>query len=132
MKNLAATTAKYLGKTHEQYGCLELAYHLLKDLGLPVPEAVGDWSVKNYKSLVDADIKRAQREMIRAFKRIGAPASTKYPALGSLLVVFQRPDVFFPAVYTGNGQAMASFIKKGVVVFRLNDLNRVVMARRIA
>ena len=131
MKNLAGVSAKYIGKPYEQYGCLELVYHLLKDLQLPVPDTIGSWSVDNYRGLVDADIKKAQRIMIRAFKKIGQRGSTQYPTVGNLLVVFQKPDIFFPAVYTGNGQAMASFIKKGIVVFGLDELNRVVMTRSL-
>ena len=128
---LAQITARYIDQPFEKYGCLEFAYYFLADLGFTVPDQVGDLSVANYKALVDRNISRAQRAMIKAFKQIGCAGNTRWPQLGDLLVIYQpREKVFFPAVYVGAGQAMASFIRDGVRVFRLDDHNKAVMARR--
>jgi hypothetical protein len=50
---------------------------------------------------------------------------------GDLVIVKHMNGGHFPAVYIGNGQAMASFIKAGVRTFALKNNNTVVMARRL-
>ena len=128
---LADITSAWVGKDFKDIGCLEFCYRFLKDLGFDPPDRIGDWSVDNYTELVDDDIKKAQRIMIQSFLKIGRAGNKKYPSLGNLLVIRQKGGVFFPAVYVGAGKAMASFIKKGVMVFKIDGTNRVVVARSI-
>ena len=129
---LADTTGRWIGQDFRQYDCLTFCYLFLKDLGLNPPDHVGDWSMDNYTELVDDDIKKAQRVMIKSFLKVGRPAPKKYPSIGDLLVIKQKDAVFFPAVYVGAGKAMASFIKKGVMVFRIDTANQVALARRLS
>ena len=130
--NLADITGRWIGSDYQDHGCLKFCYLFLQDLGRHPPKRVGDWGVDNYTELVAADIRGAQRVMLKSFIKIGRRASARYPALGDLLVVNQKNAVMFPAVYVGGGKAIASFIKKGVMVFRLDGANRVVLARRVA
>lgn len=132
MKKLADITGRWIGRDFKDYGCLGFCYMFLKDLGFDPPDRVGPWGVDNYITLVDEDIKKAQRIMMKSFLKIGRRAPKKYPAIGDLLVIKQKDKVYFPAVYVGRGSAMASFIKKGVMVFRIDTANQVLMARRLS
>ena len=130
--NLSQVTAKYIGQPYRAYGCLEFCYRFLVDLGFDPPQMVGDWSMDNYGELVAADIRRAQAVMLRSFWQIGTPADTRYPRIGNVLAVLQTGPALFPAVYVGGGNAIASFIRRGVAVFPLGPENRAVIARRIS
>jgi len=130
--NLAMVTSKYIGKPFHEYGCIELVVNLMRDIGKPLPDEIDGINVKNYNDLVNEDIKKAQIIMLKAFRKIGKSANTKYPATGDLLVIFQKHKWgMFPAVYMGNGMAVASFIRRGVQAFNLDKWNRPIMARRI-
>jgi len=128
---LAQITAKYIGKTFDDYGCIELVDAVLRDLGRPLPDDIDNITVGNYRELLEYGVRRAQYEMLCAFRQIGKPASTKYPAIGSLLVVMQPGVRLFPAVALGGGMALASFIRAGVCVFNLDRYNRPIMAREV-
>jgi len=130
--NLSVITRKYLGKPFVEYGCIELVVAVMAEMGHPLPNAVDGIDAVNYRDLVAADIKKAQVAMLKAFRKIGKPASTKYPSIGDLLVVMQSPGGLFPAVAIGNGMGIASFIRNGVDVFFLDKYNRTIMARRIS
>jgi len=129
--NLSAITKKYIGKPFIEYGCIELVVDVMAEMGRPLPNEVDGIDAINYRDLVVADIKKAQVAMLRAFRKIGQPASTKYPAIGDLLVVMQSGCALFPAVAVGHRMALASFIRDGVSIFELNKYNRTIMARRI-
>lgn len=130
--NLAKITARYVGRPFAEYGCLELVVSVLRDLGKDMPKEIDGITLANYRALVDANISHAQGVMLNAFRKIGKPASTRYPYIGDLLVVSQRHrNGSFPAVALGNNLAIASFIRKGVCVFELDNNNLPIMARRI-
>jgi hypothetical protein len=129
--NLSAITKKYIGQPFKNYGCIELVVAVLAEMGHPLPDTVDGINVINYHDLVEFDIKKAHFKMLRAFRKIGSPASTKYPAIGDLLVVMQYGCSLFPAVAVGGGMGLASFIRDGVCVFSLDKYNRTIMARRV-
>ena len=129
--NLSAITKKYIGKPFVEFGCIELVVAVLAEMGRPLPDAVDGIDAINYRELVADDIKKAQVAMLRAFRQIGRPGSTKYPAIGDLLIVMQSGCGLFPAVAVGNGMGIASFIRTGVGVFALDKYNRTIMARRV-
>jgi hypothetical protein len=129
--NLSAITKKYIGQPFPAYGCVELVVAVMADMGRPLPDSVDGIDASNYRDLVASDIKKAQVTMLRAFRQIGKPASTKYPAIGDLLVVIQPGCKLFPAVAVGGGMGLASFIRTGVSVFSLDKYNRAIMARRV-
>ena len=131
MKNLAGITARYIEKPFSKIGCIELVCAIAEDLGTPLPREVDGWNLKNYKSLVNENIKRAQNVMIEAFKKIGEPGNEKFPSVGDLLIIEQDGDIKFPAIYVGKKQAIASFIKVGVRVFKIDDFNRIIICRKI-
>lgn len=130
--NLATVTAKYIDKPFEKYGCIDFVVEFMRDIGKPLPESVDGISALNYNDLVKADIKKAQVTMLKAFRKIGKAANTKYPKIGDLLVIYQRHSgVLYPAVAIGNGMGIASFIRHGVRCFNINKWDLPIMARRI-
>ena len=130
--SLSTITAKYIGKSFKDYGCIELVVSVMRDMGNELPAEVDGINIDNYKSLVDRDIKHAQVEMLRIFRKIGRPSNCKYPAIGDLLVIIQPHRMaMFPAVSVGFGSAIASFIRRGVMVFPLDKYNIAVMSRHI-
>ena len=128
--NLSAITKKYINKPFAEYGCIELVVAVMAEMGHPLPDTVDGINAVNYRDLVASDIKFAQVAMLKAFRKIGKPASTKYPAIGDLLVCMQPGINLFPAVAVGGGMGLASFIRDGVCVFSL-EYNRTIMARRV-
>lgn len=128
---LADITGRWIDQPFESYGCIKFAYLFLKDLGFNPPESIGHWNIYNYTTLVTADIAVAQRVMVKSFLKIGDKAPAGTPAIGDLLVVRQPAGACFPAVYVGAGQAIASFIKKGVQVFKIDPKNEIIIARRL-
>jgi len=131
MKNLAGITARYIDRPFSDFGCIELVARLLDDIGTPLPAEVNGIDQVNYHLLVDLDIKAAQNTMLEIFSNIGCKGDSRYPSIGNLLVIEQPGDVYFPAVYVGGGQAIASFVKKGVCVFNIDNHNRVCLCRRL-
>ena len=48
------------------------------------------------------------------------------------MLVFQpRVKTMFPAVYVGKSSAITSFIESGVTIFKLSELNRAIIARKV-
>ena len=129
--NLSAITKKYIGQPFKNYGCIELVVAVMAEMGRPLPDTVDGIDAVSYREIVASDIKKAQVAMLRAFRQIGQPASTKYPAIGDLLICMQSGASLFPAVAVGGGMGLASFIRDGVCVFSLDKYNRTIMARRV-
>ena len=130
--NLATVTAKYMGKPFREFGCIDFVVAFMQDIGKPLPESIDGIDDKNYAELVRSDIKKAQVTMLKAFRKIGKPASTKYPKIGDLLIIYQRHSkVMYPAVAIGNGMGIASFIRHGVCCFNFCKWDLPIMARRV-
>jgi len=116
-------------------GFLHAIYH---ELGVDVPDRFEDLTLGNYLAHFRRDPYGTQLRLLAMVRSLGQPSSARQPHLGDLLVVSEnttragviRPG-FFPAIYTGSGQAMASFLKKGVAAFRLDRHNRPIVARRM-
>lgn len=127
---LAETTAKYIGRP--DMGCLDLCVALLRDLGFEMPDAVDGLGVGNYRELAERSMRLAESALLARMWRVGLPGSTRFPRLGDLIAVFlPRSGGVFPAVSLGGGLAIASFIRTGVAVFRLDSANRVIICRRL-
>jgi len=132
MMNLATVTSKYIGKPFREYGCIDFVVAFMQEIGKPLPQAVDGIDSENYHELVESDIKRAQVTMLKAFRKIGKPSSTKYPKIGDLLVIYQRHSrIMYPAVSIGNGMGIASFIRHGVSCFNIGKWDLPIMARRV-
>jgi len=127
---LATVTSSYLGRP--DMGCLDLCVALLTDLGFEMPDAVDGLGVANYRELAHRSMRLAESRLLSRMWRVGRPGSARYPHLGDFIAVFlPASGGVFPAVALGGGQAIASFIRTGVSVFRLDTANRVLLCRRL-
>jgi hypothetical protein len=74
-----------------------------------------------YPDLVDADRPKAEALMMEAFSNIGEQVKVTEKLAGDLLAVRTGGGTIFPAVYIGNGHAMACFRRTGVQSFPVTD-----------
>jgi hypothetical protein len=138
MKKLAEITARYVGKPFREYTCMGLLYSLYTNLGIDVPDHFENLTLDNYMDQFKKDPYGTQITLMRMIRSLGQRSKAPLPHLGDLLIVAQattrkgviRPG-FLPAMYVGRGQAIASFLLKGVTVFQLDPLNRPIVARRL-
>lgn len=127
---LSTTTSKYLGRP--DMGCLDLCVALLRDLGFDIPDEVDGLGVANYHEMAAASMRLAESRLLSRMWRVGRAGSTRYPRLGDFIAVFlPKSGGVFPAVCLGGGLAIASFIRTGISVFRLDAANRVLLCRRL-
>ena len=138
MRRFAAITARYIDRPFERHTCMGVLHAIYSDLGVDVPDSWEELTLENYMDAYRRDPRGTQIRMLRLVRSLGRPASAQNPGLGDLLVVAQNPNKpgvvapgFFPAIYTGRGQAITSFLRHGVSVFRLDKRNRPIAARRM-
>jgi cell wall-associated NlpC family hydrolase len=120
----------------DSYGCFGLVYAYLKDCGVKVPTSCwtirGTWTIENYGSLIRQDLKYAESVMDAIYDVIGEPAPVSSPLAGDILIC--RNEVTkgtFPAIYVGNGNALAAILNDKVRVFGIDRHNTIVAVRRI-
>lgn len=138
MKNFATITARYIDRPFAEYTCMGLVHAIYTDLGVAVPDQWEDLSLDNYMEAFKRDPRGIQIRMLKLVRSLGRPSSAQRPHLADLLVVSQattrmgviKPG-FFPAIYAGRGQALASFLRGGVRLMPLDALNRPIVARRL-
>ncbi len=129
---LSTITQKYVGKPFEEMGCAQFVYNFYKDLGIQLPTDFEGLNLRNYMAAFTKNKRRVHGILVRLVKSIGTKSSVEFPKIGDLLIVFQpRVKVMFPAVYVGKSSAMTSFTETGVTVFKLSELNKAIVARRI-
>lgn len=131
MKNFAAITANYISRPFVDHSCMGLLYSIYTDLGVNVPDTFEDLTLDNYMEAFKADPRGTQIRMLRFARSLGRLSSAVNPHLADLLVVTQKGRILFPAIYAGRGQAITSFLRGGVSMFRLDRRNRAIVARRM-
>ncbi len=129
---LSTITQKYVGKPFEEMGCAQFVYNFYKDLGVTLPTSVDDLNLDNYMEHFAVNKRKVHGSLTKLIKSIGTKSSVEFPKIGDLLIVFQpRVKIMFPAVYVGKSSAITSFTETGVTVFKLSELNKVVIARKV-
>lgn len=138
MRHLADITARYISKPFHRYPCMVLVHHIYTDLGIDVPDTFEDLTLENYMRTYRREPYQTQIKLRRLVRSLGRRSSTKYPKLGDLLVVQQnldRPNVvkpgWFAAIYIGKSEALASFMATGVCLFKLDQNQWPIVARRL-
>lgn len=129
---LSTITQKYIGKPFEEMGCALFVYDFYQDLGVQLPTSIDGLNLGNYMEEFVKNKRHVQGILTKLVKSIGVKSSTEFPKIGDLLLVYQsRVKVMFPAVYVGRSSAITSFTETGVAIFKLNELNRAIMARKV-
>lgn len=138
----AERMGKYAGKPYSpngvgpaSYGCFGLVYAYLADIGAWRPSECwtisGTWTIRNYAELIEKDIAQAEAVMLAVFGAIGTSVIPSRRIAGDILVVRHQMGNLFPAICTGNGHALASFLRAGVRSFSLDERNTALIARRV-
>jgi cell wall-associated NlpC family hydrolase len=113
------------------YGCYGLVYAYCRDIGKPIPDSYGDWTIQNYFSRFQEDPRAAEDVLVTVFESIGTEVNISDLLAGDLIIV-KIEDGLFPAIYCGNGKFMASYLDVGVRVFEIDSTKMAVaMARRV-
>ena len=129
---LATITQKYVGKPFEEMGCAQFVYNFYTDLGVKLPTSVDGLTLDNYMEHFAKNKRKVHGILTKLVTSNGVNSSFELPKIGDLLLVFQpRVKVMFPAVYVGKSSAITSFTETGVTVFKLNELYKTIIARKV-
>lgn len=119
------------GVSSEGYDCLGFVCRLCQACGRVFPENFGAFDKDNYRELYMTYPKKATQVMLEFFDSFAERIDLNRIVAGDLVVIKQNIDVLFPAVYTGSGKAVSSFINSGVTVFPTNELCQIKIAWRL-
>lgn len=122
-----------LGYSDRGCDCVGLMWGILTDLGFSLPYEFEGYNILkgDYVGL-HLDIEKASEWVVKIFHSFGDPVPLQYIKAGDILLIKMKDKpVYYMACYTGNGKAITSFIRSGVRVFQLDELNKAVEARRM-
>ncbi len=126
---LSELTRKWLDTPYGETNCIGFCHDFLEEAtGRDVPDTFGDLTIENHYQRWREDKAGTEAKLVEAVKAYTKPQHPDRPQLLDLLVVEIRDAGLTPAVYVGNGNAIACFIKTGVTVFNLDKNNRIVVA----
>lgn len=119
------------GTELDGYDCIGLVGRIAQARGMIFPEEFGMWNKENYHELYGKDPQEANETMIAFFDSFAERVNVDRIVAGDLIIVEQSEGVMFPAIYTGAGNAVTSFIKNGVSIFHLDEANKTKLAWRL-
>lgn len=126
---LSELTRKWLDTPYEKTSCLKFVHSFLEEAtGRSLPDSFEELSIRNFYGYWRADPRAAEIKLCEAVRHYTQPSNPKIPKLLDVLVVRVKDDGLTPAVYVGNGNAIACFIKTGVTVFNLDENNKAIIA----
>lgn len=141
-RTFADLCAEFIGKPYSElgtgpdsYGCLGFCYAFLKAAGKAVVESEWEYegySVGNFMEAWKDDPRKLESVMMDGAERVGQAVPVKRKIAGDLLILKTRTGSYFPGIYAGNGNCLASYSDIGVRVFQIdNDGITVIKARRL-
>lgn len=113
------------------YSCLGFCYHALKALGKNPPYGDDEVNIDNYEKLYPSGEQRTFDRLIEFTKTMGKEVRPAAALTGDFILLKDRRGHIFPAIYTGNGQAMVCFEYCGVRSFVISGKAEIIMARRL-
>jgi hypothetical protein len=126
---LSELTKEWIGTPFAEISCIGFAHDFLEEAtGETIPDTFGELSVDNYREAWRKDPAEVEAKMLEAIKACTFEHNIRFPKLLDLLVIEIKGHGLIPAVYVGNGNAIACFIKTGVTVFNIDAYNRIVWA----
>lgn len=111
-------------------GCLDLVHDILRKRGKKVPDEWRGLTIENYGEWAEANPEKVKDMLLDLAKEVGTEVPLAAKLAGDVLIM-QQGERFFPAIYIGNGHAIASFLEKGVACFRIDEKQRAVSAWRV-
>jgi len=138
-KKFADIIGDFLGKPFKAggqgkggYGCLDACHAIAKALGKNVPDEYRGYDLTSYVGLYQTDRQKANEMLLELMDHIGHEIPVNRKIAGDALIVKHGiTGDLFPAIYVGGGNAVTAFEKTGVTVFRLDELNVPIKARRL-
>ncbi len=132
MTGLSELTRRWIGTPYEGLTCLSFARQFLAEAtGKPIPDDFDGLSLDEHYQRWRVEPRAAERVLCDAVIELTELSNPARPRVLDLLVVDVRGRGLTPAVYVGNGNAIAAFIRPGVQVFNLDKNNRVILAGSI-
>ena len=129
---LSELTRKWLDTPYHQVSCIRFVHDFLEEAtGRDVPDSFDGLTIDNFFNPWRSDPAAVEQKMCDAVRAYTTPSDPEMPHLLDLLVVKIKDAGLTPAVYVGNGNAIACFIRDGVAVFNLDDNNRAILAGSI-
>lgn len=123
---------KYGGLTMQGLDCIGFIYRFYTDHGASMPDTFEGLDKENYSNLYMRDRETADKVLIRYFDTFGVEVNSGEIIAGDAIIVrHDRSRHLFPAVYGGNGLAVATFNNREVKAFALGKRLPVVKARRV-
>jgi cell wall-associated NlpC family hydrolase len=139
-ETFADICAEFIGKPYSElgfgpdsYGCVGLCYAFLKRRGKIIDESVWEYeglTLTNYMERWKHN-HSIDGLLLKSFDRIGTEISIKKRLAGDLLVIQAQDGSYFPAIYVGNNNFMASFADRGVMIFAMANNLKTVKTRRL-
>ena len=120
-----------LGGSHreEGYDCLSFFYYFYKALSVDLGQSFHGYTMLNYNERWEAG--QGRKDFMDFLTSIGTHIEVLHMMPGDVLV-FGADDVVFPGVYLGNNNVLTCFLKYGVVVIPMRNIeHRLMEVRRI-
>jgi len=118
------------GTSAHGYDCLGLVGRFAQRRGKYFPESFNDIDISNYKDVYLSD-QNYIKIMVDFFSSFAEEIDTNFISVDDLLLIEQSNGQQFPAIYIGGCNAISSFIRSGVKIFRIDKDNAVKRAWRL-
>ncbi len=134
IKKVLGKPFKEGGTTDAGYDCIGLCWKIAKEMGKDIPDEWAGYKVgdETYARLEGSEL---LRELLGFFAAVGEPVPTDFIVAGDWILCKSTlvPETYFPAVYGGNGNFIASYRgTTGVRVYSLRGVGvEVVRAVRL-
>lgn len=139
MKNLEKYIRKYRGVPFKLGGlgmdgldCIGLLYRFYTDMGVEMPDSVGEANKDNYAQICDEDKSKTAKLLTEYFDLFGEEVSPMEVMSGDAIIIRHgKTKRLFPAIYGGNGIAIAVFLNSCARTFSVGGEAVIVKARRV-
>lgn len=130
MKSLTKMTSKYIGKSFDDCGCLQLIHNWYHTLGFNFPDKYKDLELNTYMLNWQEDKKGTITKMIELFKTLGEEVDVHKIQRHDLLAVEEKGNIY-AAIAIASNTAITSHLIVGPKIFKLGKLHKVIIARRL-
>lgn len=130
MESLTKMTGRYIGKSFEDCGCLQLVHSWYHNIGFDFPDKYKDLELNTYMLNWQEDRKGTIDKMMELFKTLGTKIDVNKIQRHDLLAVKEKGNIY-AAVALATNTAITSHIVTGVKIFKLGKLHQVLIARRL-
>jgi len=105
----------------EGFDCLSLIISLGRDLGIDMPTEFGGYTIYNYGTLWESDIRKAKVLLLNYIRNVCEEIHIGKIFVPDVVLVDDETDSFF-GIVAGNGTILSSFIHYGVQTIPMRNL----------